>query len=33
MSLILKLYLWTFEWANQKHFFISPYHIGGRTIL
>jgi hypothetical protein len=33
MSWILKLYLCTFEWANQEDFFINPYHAGGRNIL
>jgi hypothetical protein len=33
MSLFSKLYSWTFEWVNQKHFFISPYHIGRRNFL
>jgi len=33
MSLIKKLYLWTFEWANHEHFFISSYYIGGKNIL
>jgi hypothetical protein len=30
---ILGLYLWTFEWANKKHFFISSYYIGRRGVL
>jgi hypothetical protein len=30
---ILGLYLWTFEWVNYEHFFISPYHIGRRGVL
>jgi len=33
MSRILKLYLWTFEWASQEHFFVSTYHVGRRNIL
>jgi hypothetical protein len=33
IELNLKLYLWTFEWVNHEHFFISPYYIGGRNIL
>jgi hypothetical protein len=31
MSWILKLYLWTFELANQEDFSISLYRVGGRN--
>ncbi len=30
MNSILKLYLWSFEWVNQEHVLINPYHIGGK---